>query len=400
MRNLAPVRWLQEHPFGADALLGVLIFALALPGMWLRDTNVDINFRDPDALGVLLVIAATLPLAWRRKNPVAVMWAVGVSATLIEALGYTTGAGGVGAIIALYTIAAHCDRRRSIIALCLTGVALLVIFLTARWDVTVPSIGGNVVIFLTAWVLGDNLQNRRHYLASVEERAARLERDQQDLARRAREDERSRIARELHDVVAHNVSVMVVQAGAARRVLDRNPEQATESLEAIEATGRLALDELRRLLGVLRPDDAASDARSPQPSISHVDALVRQMRDAGLDVTLEIEGDPRSLPPALDLSAYRIVQEALTNTLKHAGPTPKACVHVRYADDAVDVEVTDDGRGLAQELEMGTAANGGHGLVGMRERVALFGGTLHAGARSGGGYRVRAHIPLTGIPVA
>ena len=400
MRKLAPVRWLREHPSGADALLGILIFALALPGMWLRDNNVDINFRDPDALGVLLVMAATLPLAWRRTNPVAVMWVVGVTATLIEALGYTTGAGGVGAIIALYTIAAHCDRRKSIIALGLTGVALSVIFLTARWDVTVPSIGGNVVIFLTAWVLGDNLQNRRKYLATVEERAARLERDQQDLARRAREDERSRIARELHDVVAHNVSVMVVQAGAARRVLDRNPAQATESLEAIESTGRLALDELRRLLGVLRPDDAASDARAPQPSVTHIDALVRQMRDAGLDVALEIEGDARALPPALDLSAYRIVQEALTNTLKHAGPTPHAVVRVTYRDDAIDVEVTDDGRGLAQALAMGAKVNGGHGLVGMRERVALFGGTLDAGARTGGGYRVRAHIPLTGIPVA
>lgn len=398
MRKLAPVAWLRAHPFVADSLLGALVLALALTGMWLGDDASDVDFRDPDALGVALVVLATAPLAWRRRNPIAVMSVVGLGATLVEAFGYSTGAGGVGAMIALYSVAAHCDRRRSLISLAITGCALLIIFLTARWDVSIASIGGNVVIFLTAWVLGDNLQNRRAYLTTVEERAARLERDQRELARRAVDDERSRIARELHDVVAHNVSVMVVQAGAARRVLDRSPAQAADALAQIESTGRQALDELRRLLGVMRPHDEASDARSPQPSVDHLDALVRQMRDAGLDVTLSVDGAPHPLPPAVDLSAYRIVQEALTNTLKHAGPA-KAAVHITYTDDAVEIDVADDGRGLAQALATEGVTKGGHGLVGMRERVSLFGGTLDVGPLSGGGYRVRARLPVTEVAI-
>ena len=220
-----------------------------------------------------------------------------------------------------------------------------------------------------------------------------LEREQAEQARRAVVDERARIARELHDVVAHNVSVMVVQSGAARRTIERDPERAREVLTSVESTGRQALDEMRRLLGVLRTEDEATDLRAPQPSVSHLDALVAQVCDAGLPVKLVVEGEPRPLSSGVDMSAYRIVQEALTNSLKHAGPA-HAHVRVCFGDNDLRLEVTDDGRGIIAD---DPATNGGgHGLVGMRERVALFGGRLEAGPRTGGGYIVTATLPLEG----
>jgi signal transduction histidine kinase len=204
-------------------------------------------------------------------------------------------------------------------------------------------------------------------------------------------DERARIARELHDVVAHNVSVMVVQAGAARRTIERDPDRAREALTSVEATGRQALDEMRRLLGVLRTEDEATELRAPQPSVSHLDELVAHVREAGLPVDLVVEGEPRPLMSGVDMSAFRIVQEALTNSLKHAGPA-HARVRLRYGEHDLCLEVVDDGRGLAADAP--ASNGGGHGLVGMRERVALFGGELQAGPRTGGGYVVSARIPL------
>jgi signal transduction histidine kinase len=248
----------------------------------------------------------------------------------------------------------------------------------------------NFVIFAAAWILGDNLRNRRAYLAELEERAARLERDREVEARRAVQRERGRIARELHDVVAHTMSVMVVQAGAARRVMRKRPDDAEDALVAIEDAGRQGLAEMRRLLGVLRHEDERNLTLAPQPSLQYVDELVARSVEAGVNVELEIEGAPRPLPAGVDLSAYRIVQEALTNVLKHAGGAARACVQVRYRPESVEVEVFDDGRGVAAD----PASNGeGHGLVGMRERVALFGGELRVGPRRGGGFSVKARLP-------
>jgi signal transduction histidine kinase len=211
-------------------------------------------------------------------------------------------------------------------------------------------------------------------------------------ARQAVNAERTRIPRELHDVVAHSVSVMVVQAGAARRVLDKDPDRASEAMASIESTGRQSLNELRRLLGMLRQADGAATGRVPQPSIDDVDALLAQTREAGLPVTIEIEGEPRPLAPGVDLSAYRIVQEALTNTIKHAGPA-EATVRLCYGADTLELVISDDGRGAdCEEAERTGAA--GHGLVGMRERVSLFGGDLQVGNRPGGGFTVRATLPL------
>ena len=199
--------------------------------------------------------------------------------------------------------------------------------------------------------------------------------------------ERGRIARELHDVVAHNVSMIVVQAGAAARVLDGDQPDVRNALEVIASTGRETVDEMRALLGVVRSDDGPA-ALKPQPGLADLEQLVSGVREAGLPVTLRIEGSPRPLPPALDLSAFRIVQEALTNTLKHAGPA-QAQVTIRYEDGLVTLEITDTGHG--PQGARGT----GHGLVGMRERAAMFGGQLEAGQADGGGFTVRARLPLT-----
>ena len=385
-----PVAWLKAHPFVADVLLAVVIAAVTLPNLWSDPTGDEAaSYRDPHVAGALLLLVGTLPVAWRRRSPMAVLFIATVAVVAYEALGYPNEVGPFGALLALYTVAAHCDRRRSYQAAALALAANVIVFLTARWDVTLGGVVGNSVVFVTVWVIGDNLQTRRAYVDSLQERAELAERTRAEESRRAVAQERSRIARELHDVVAHSMSVMIVQAGAARRVVERDPAKATEAIAAIESTGRGAMTEMRRLLGVLRDDAGEKASLAPQPSIRQVQALVDQCADAGLDVRLELEGEERDLPPGVDLSAYRIVQEALTNTMKHAGPA-RAVVRVRYGEDDVEVEVRDDGRGASGNTDQSP----GHGLLGMRERVELFGGELRAGPQPGGGFLVRARLPL------
>jgi signal transduction histidine kinase len=275
-----------------------------------------------------------------------------------------------------------------------TGLTLLLLVAGAIFapvDITADYFLNNLLVIATAWILGDNLRTRRAYTAELEARAARLEAEREAHAQAAAARERASIARELHDVVAHHVSVMAVQAGAARRVAASRPERAREALESIEGAARQALGELRRLLGVLRGGDGvAADALSPQPGLDELVALVEQTRAAGLSVDLVVEGDEqRPVQAAVGLSAYRIVQEALTNTIKHAGAS-RARVLVRYGAVDLDVRVEDDGRGI---VDHGELERGGHGLLGMRERVALFGGELRVGPRLGGGFRVQARLP-------
>jgi len=242
---------------------------------------------------------------------------------------------------------------------------------------------------LIAWVLGDSVRYRRAYYAALEDRAARLEAERDAQAQVAAATERARIARELHDVVAHNVSVMVVQADGASYALDNDPGKAKEALAAIAATGRQALAEMRRLLGVLRHDDGTDPGRAPLPGIAQLGELLEQTRAAGLPVTLTVEGVPQPLPDGAALAAYRIVQESLTNTRKHGGPQATAQVTLRYLEDALVLRITDDGQGPV------TVPDGaGHGLNGMRERVAIYGGWVQAGPRPGGGYHVTARLPF------
>jgi signal transduction histidine kinase len=221
----------------------------------------------------------------------------------------------------------------------------------------------------------------------LEEQAARLEEDRAVAAERAVVEERQRIARELHDVVAHSVSVMTVQAGAVRRLLRPDQERERLALETVEATGREALTEMRRLVGLLRKQGAMPEF-APQPSMRAVDVLVGTVREAGLPVELAVEGAPRELPPGVDLSAYRVIQEALTNALKYAGPA-NAWVTVRWKERELELEIANDGRS-----EPGDGDSGGHGLAGLRERVSLVGGSLESGPRNGGGFVVKAHLPL------
>ncbi len=229
------------------------------------------------------------------------------------------------------------------------------------------------------------MRNRRLYLGELEARAIAAEHERDEEAKRAVADERLRIAQELHDVVAHSMGVIAVQAGVGAHVIDRDPAEAKRSLEAIAGTSRSTLTEIRRLLGVLRDDGAA--AYQPAPGLADLDRLVADLGDAGLPVTVRVEGASGDVPPGVDLTAYRIVQEALTNVLKHAGPA-RAAVTVTYEPDAVRLRITDDGRGVN-----GATSEGGHGLLGMRERVGVYGGSLSAGPRTGGGFTVVAELP-------
>jgi signal transduction histidine kinase len=237
-----------------------------------------------------------------------------------------------------------------------------------------------------AWTVGFVLSRRSQQAREMAERARRLERQHLEAAERAVNEERQRIARELHDVIAHSVSVMTVQTSAVRRLLRPDQEREREALESVEATGREALTEMRRLVGLLREQGAMPEF-SPQPGMGTIDALLDGVRAAGLPVELEVAGDPRELPPGVDLAAYRVVQEALTNALKYAGPA-HAWVGVHWNEGELELEIANDGRGD------GDGDGGGHGLAGMRERVSLYGGDIESGARDGGGYVVRARLPL------
>jgi signal transduction histidine kinase len=300
----------------------------------------------------------------------------------------------------LYTLAAYTPRRTSVwgLAVCLAGSAVGIV----RWiNLTNHGVLGWLVAGATlfagpallAWVLGDSMRYRRAYYASLEDRAARLEVERDAQAQIAAVAERARIARELHDVIAHNVSVMVVQADGASYALDADPGRAREALAAISATGRQALAEMRRLLGVLRREEEGGTERAPQPGIGELGELLDQARGAGLPVSFTVEGEPQPLPGGIALAAYRIVQESLTNTRKHAGPVASASVTLRYSAAALVLAISDDGRG-----DLGGAAvpgATGHGLTGMRERVAVYGGSVTAGPRPVGGFEVVATLPLT-----
>jgi signal transduction histidine kinase len=332
---------------------------------------------------VLLTLLATLPIAIRRRLPLLV-FAVTVAAALAIDVLYGSFQF-AGALVALYTVAAYVGRPGSIGVAIGTALALPITQLDDNAAGPVESVT-IYVVFAVAWILGDRIGARRAYLRDLEERAREHEREREEHARRSAAEEQARIARELHDIITHNVSVMTVQAAAAGDVFETRPEQARKALGSIESTGREALTELRRLLGNVRTD--GEGPLSPLPGLSRLEELVAPVRATGLEVDLKVEGEPRELPAGVDLSAYRIVQEALTNTLKHAEASSVA-VRVRYDADEVEVEVVDDGRG--------TRANGderGHGIIGMRERAAVFGGELLVGPAPGRGFSVRARIPL------
>jgi signal transduction histidine kinase len=370
-----------------DGSLGLLLAGLSLAAVLQME---DASRRDPDAWCIALTLLMTLPIAYRRIAPDFVMVTTGVATVTYYILGYPDTLAAIGTLIALYSVAAHGNRKLAIQSLVGTAIGLSVsVLVTDPGEFTLQILVSNYIIYGTAWVIGDNMRTRRAYTHELEARAERLERERETQSREAVIEERRRIAREMHDVVAHSVSVMVVQAGAARRILDSKPAQARDALSSIETTGRQTLTEMRRLTGVLRGGEHAD--KTPQPGLGYLEKLIEQTREAGLPVEVTIQGQPYELPQGADLSAFRIVQEALTNSLKHAGPS-HANVCITYASGKLELRVTDDGRGAAERLSNGSA--GGHGLVGMRERVAMFGGELKTGPLPGGGYEVRAILPL------
>jgi signal transduction histidine kinase len=343
------------------------------------------------ALGYALALLHTLPLAARRRFPGAVLGISAVSGLAVAALGLPPIVLGPAILVAVYSVAAYGDRWVSLAGLAVAEVGLAAIQFTPGRQQAVTLVVDMLVV-AAAWLLGHFVADRRVYAARLEERTAELEQAREELARRAVAEERLRLARELHDVVAHAMSVIAVQSGVGAHVADSRPEEAAKALAAVEATSRAALTELRRMLGVLRQDSEPLGSLAPVPGLADLDGLLAEVAKAGLAVKLRVEGTRPELPAGVDLSAYRIVQEALTNVVKHAGPA-RAEVTIRYRDQDVTVEVTDDGRGITAPTGDGRAGVG-HGLIGMRERVAAFGGDLEAGPRPGGGFRVAARLPL------
>jgi signal transduction histidine kinase len=365
-----------------DRVLAAMLTVFAVITL-ATSTNPD----GPLAANVAAAAAMGASLVWRRTRPLAVGVFVCVAGLLMELL-LTSPPDAAGLTVIMvavaYSMGAHLDRRESLVGLAMVvSTVLLIALLYLPSDVFWP-----VTFFaFVPWLAGRTIRNHTMLARELAEKAERAEHAREEEERRAIAAERARIARELHDVLAHNLSVMVVQAGAARRVLERDPERAVASADLIQQTGREALHELRHLFGAVRRGEG-EDLFGP-PSLARLDGLVERARAAGLRVALRVEGEPVPLPTGVDLTAYRVVQEALTNTLKHAGAA-EAAVVVSYEPNEVVLSIEDDGVGPDGDL---TELGGGHGLVGMRERVQLYGGILQAGRRRGGGFAVRARLP-------
>jgi signal transduction histidine kinase len=394
---------ISSRPLVVDTLIALGLSALSI--FTLLGGGTDLGTLDP--LSVTLVLLQTLPLAVRRVWP-APVFIVTFTALIVQGTFMTDSySAPLGSLIALFTVAERLDRRTSGVLAVLGGLGIL--WLNVYLNALPRGLSGLIqttLAIFAAWVLGTWAKERRAYVGTVEERATRLEAEREQRDAQAVAEERERIARELHDVVTHHVSVIVIQAGAGLRAIEKRPAEARKALAAIDSTGRLALADMRRMLGILGTPtpagemvgagDATTDPLAPMPGFDRLGELLEQVRATGLPVELAVEGDPRRLDPGIELSAYRIIQEALTNTLKHArGAT--AQVRVRYGTAELDIDVTD--RGGTGDRGIGVPGESGRGLIGMRERVAVFGGRFEAGPMPGG-FRVSARLPIAPAPAA
>src|ERR687898_268550 len=346
----------------------------------------------PTGAAIVLAIVAGGALVLRRTSPLAVLATTLAASVAIVALDDDPSGFSVG--IALYTTAALCERRVSLAALvATTAIAAMGSAITADTPgrETSATFGAIIAAMLSAgiWGLGAYAQTQRRYRRELQARAASAEREREQLARIAVHEERASIARELHDIVAHSVSVMLVGVRGARDVLRITPDAADDTLARVERSGEQSLAELRRILALLR-EPAQTAESHPQPSLAELDELVASYRAAGLPARLEVIGEPMPLPSGVELSIYRIVQEALTNALKHSDPT-NVTVTLAFRDSRLELEVVDDGTTATTD-----AATTGQGLIGMRERLALLGGEVETGPREGGGFRVAARLPVGG----
>ncbi len=369
---------------------GLVVVGLA---WWVADA---VAYRhEPDGaqgplwFDVLAVLAFTTPFLARRRYPLGSLLAVGTSialASFVDSRLLTHPfISFLFALAVCFRFGMHKLRRLSVVGLAFTiGVAAIVTFNDPK--AKFGDLAWDMVTFTIAWIIGFAVGDKYREVDEAKERAALAEREREERARRAVADERARIARELHDVVGHSVSVMTVQASAVRRLLEPDQDKVRKALVVVEQTGREALAEMRRMVGVLRHPEEAP-ALAPQPSLEQIEKLVQHTREAGLPVELRIEGEPVQLPSGVDLTAYRLVQEGLTNAVKHAR-AQQAEVLVRYEAGHIELTVSDDGCGE------GDGVGGGHGLVGMLERVTVYGGKLEAGPGPEGGFRLRATLPV------
>jgi signal transduction histidine kinase len=374
---------LRRHPL--DALV-VLLAIVAEIKIWI------VPGAGPNVVFIVGSLLWTLPLLLRRRYPFAApvfTFAAQAAASAFDpALGVETTAL-VALLLSFWVVGAENERSEAIAG---AAIGFASIVAVARLDtrVSLENAVWGVILGGAACLIAYGLQRREERATELEGRARRLESNREGRARTAVVEERTRIARDLHDLVAHSVSLMTVQAGAARLVLPGDPARAREPLLSVEETGQEALAEMRRLFGIVRGEEG-DPALAPEPGLARLDALLEQARKAGLPTELEVEGERRALPPGVDVTAYRIVQEALTNARKHGG-AGRARVTIRYGRQALDVEIRNDGRRAR------VASEAGHGLVGMRERVSLYGGELEAGPQRGGGYAVRARLPVEDEP--
>ena len=383
--------YVRERPFLVDIGLVVVVAVLGL-----SELTAVTDGRDADLVGVLLVLAAAAALTFRRSAPVTVLWAALVCMAVFYVRDYGSFMSAAG-LPAMYSVAVHGEpRKRAWINLAIGIIAIFGVasftLLNAADGYSFPNAISMLSFTIAATAAGGAVRNWQQIFARAQDQAERAEAERALEAERAVAQERLRIAREMHDVVAHGMSLIAVQAAAAREIVHVDADRTADLLASIEGTGRESLNEMRRMLGVLRNgDDAAGVELAPQPKLAELDQLIANCVEAGIPTELAVVGEERALPAGVELTAYRIVQEALTNVVKHGGSAATAVVEIEYSPNELGVGVTDTGRGVIAKV---TAAGGGNGLIGMRERVDAYRGSLSAGPRRGGGYAVRATLPL------
>ncbi len=391
-RRTGPLgRW----PQLSDGAIAVLVFLIevfgAVAGLVGESGSFSLSMlADIPGLTYVLLAVGSAALLWRRNQPLPVLF-VALGASFVWDVIGLAGGPSLAILISLYGVGRYVAEPRTRLSALVAAIVIVIADDLIERE-AFSTVGLSVALVVLAWYVGLRTRGRREYLELLEERMDSLERERLAEARRAVAEERTRIARELHDLVAHRVSMMTVQAGAAQTVVETDPQRAMQAMHSVEEAGRDALDELREILGVLR-SEGGQDARAPIHGLSEIPDLVERVKEAGVQVDLTMDAVPHDVSTKIDLAAYRIVQEALTNVVKHAGPDSSAAVSVRAGDGAIAIDVADDGRG-------GQSVPGsGHGLAGMRERATLLGGTFEAGPDPDGGFRVRARLPMGSKPI-